>query len=110
MNYSKLYYNDFETVLYLRLTWNNCIKKALNLSYFTVGYNILEGIISIIAGAYAGSIALFGFGIDSFVESLSGLIMIWRFNKHGTLSEDEEKEVEKKALHLVGYTFFILAF
>ncbi|MGQ9842128.1 MAG: cation transporter [Spirochaetota bacterium] len=62
------------------------------------------------AGAYAGSIALFGFGLDSFVESLSGLIMIWRFNKHGTLSEDEEMEVEEKVLHLVGYTFFILAF
>lgn len=85
-------------------------KKALKLSYFTVGYNILEGIISIIAGAYAGSIALFGFGLDSFIESLSGLIMIWRFNKHGTLSEDEEMEVEEKALNLVGYTFFALAF
>lgn len=83
--------------------------KALKLSYFTVGYNILEGIISIIAGAYAGSIALVGFGLDSFVESLSGSIMIWRFRKHGIVSEEEEEEVEHKALKLVGYTFFILA-
>lgn len=84
-------------------------KRALNLSYFTVGYNILEGIISVIAGAYAGSIALVGFGLDSFVESLSGIIMIWRFTKHGIVSEQEEVKVEHKALKLVGYTFFILA-
>ena len=83
--------------------------KALKLSYFTVGYNILEGIVSIIAGAYAGSIALVGFGLDSFVESLSGSIMIWRFKKHGIVSEEEEEEVEHKALTMVGYTFFILA-
>ena len=42
-------------------------KKALSLSYFTVGYNILEGIVSIFAGLLAGSIALVGFGLDSFV-------------------------------------------
>ncbi len=88
---------------------DNLYKKALRLSYFTVGYNILEGAASIIAGAVAGSIALVGFGLDSFVESLSGMIMIWRFKKHGTVSEEEEEEVEKKALKLVGYTFFILA-
>ena len=84
-------------------------RKALLLSYFTVGYNVLEGVVSIIAGAFAGSIALIGFGLDSFMESLSGGVMIWRFRKHGKLSEEEEKGVEKKATKLVGYTFFILA-
>ncbi len=88
---------------------DNLYRKALHLSYFTVGYNILEGLVSVIAGAYAGSIALVGFGLDSFVESLSGLIMIWRFTKHGVISQEEEEEVEKKALRLVGYTFFVLA-
>lgn len=88
---------------------DNLYKKALRLSYFTVGYNILEGVASVIAGAVAGSIALVGFGLDSFVESLSGMIMIWRFKKHGIVSEEEEEEVEKRALKLVGYTFFILA-
>ena len=84
-------------------------RKALLLSYFTVGYNVLEGVVSIIAGAFAGSIALIGFGLDSFMESLSGGVLIWRFRKHGKLSEEEEKGVEKKATKLVGYTFFILA-
>ncbi len=83
-------------------------KKALSLSYFTVGYNVLEGIVSIIAGSLAGSIALVGFGLDSFVESLSGSVMIWRFRKHGKMTEEEEERVEAKAIRLIAYTFFIL--
>ena len=84
-------------------------KKALSLSYFTVGYNILEGVVSILAGLLAGgSIALIGFGLDSFVESLSGGVMIWRFRKHGKISEEEEEKVERRATRLVAYTFFVL--
>ena len=81
--------------------------KALRLSYFTVGYNIVECIVSIIAGFIAGSTALLGFGSDSLVESLSGTIMIWRFRKHGTISKEKEDEIEKKATFFVGITFFI---
>jgi len=81
-------------------------KKALLLSYFTVFYNIVEGVVSIIAGILANrSIALIGFGLDSFIESLSGGIMIWRFSKRGR--KDEEKS-EKMATRLVGITFFVL--
>ena len=85
---------------------SNLHKKALSLSYFTVGYNIIEGVVSIFAGFLAGSIALVGFGLDSFVESLSGGVMIWRFSKHGKISEEEK--VEKKAARFVAYTFFLL--
>ena len=67
--------------------------KALKLSYFTVGYNIVECIVSIIVGFFAGSTALLGFGSDSLVESLSGTIMIWRFRKQSILSKDEEDEI-----------------
>jgi len=83
-------------------------KRALLLSYFTVGYNILEGAVSILVGSMTGSIALFGFGLDSFVESFSGGIMIWRFRKHGELSQVEEERIEKRATRLVAYTFFVL--
>ena len=83
-------------------------RRALLLSYFTVGYNVLEGAVSIFAGLLAGSIALIGFGLDSFIESLSGGVMIWRF-RHGAIkSKTEEKKIEKKATRLVAYTFFIL--
>ncbi len=84
-------------------------RKALLLSYITVGYNILEGVVSIIAGVLAGSVALIGFGLDSFVESLSGGVMIWRFKKQGKISKEEQEHAERKATKLVAYTFFILA-
>lgn len=83
-------------------------KKALALEYFTVGYNILEAAASIIAGGMANSIALVGFGLDSVVESLSGLVLIWRLKKHGTISAGEEEEIEEKASRFVGITFFVL--
>ena len=84
-------------------------RKALLLSYITIGYNILEGIASVIAGSLAGSIALVGFGLDSFVESLSGGVMVWRFRKRDKISREEEEHIERKATKLVGYTFFVLA-
>lgn len=83
-------------------------KKAFYLSIFTVIYNFLEGVISIVAGTVSGSIALVGFGLDSFVESLSGGIMIWRFRGLGNLSHEEEERMEAKAARLVAYAFFIL--
>jgi cation diffusion facilitator family transporter len=83
-------------------------RRALLLSYFTVAYNVLEGVLSILAGGLASSIALIGFGMDSFVESISGGIMIWRF-RQTRLSEAEEKRVEARAVKLVGWSFFVLA-
>jgi len=83
-------------------------KKSLRLEYFTVGYNVLEGLASIAAGIIAGSIALVGFGLDSFIESLSGSVLIWRLRQH---SDDDEKErnLEEKAIRFVAYSFFVLA-
>jgi len=83
-------------------------RRALLLSYFTVVYNVLEGVLSILAGGLASSIALVGFGMDSFIESISGGIMIWRF-RQTRLSEAEEKKVEARAVKLVGWSFFVLA-
>jgi len=77
---------------------------ALKLSYFTVAYNVLEGLVSVAFAVLAGSPALLGFGIDSFVESLSGLVMIWRFSHHG---EDERRE--RTAIRLVGVSLVVLA-
>jgi divalent metal cation (Fe/Co/Zn/Cd) transporter len=84
-------------------------KQALRLSYFSLGYNILEGAASLLAGSLAGSIALVGFGLDSVVESLSGGVMIWRFARRHEMSPAEEASRERRAVRLVGLTFFILA-
>ncbi|HNZ86996.1 MAG TPA: cation transporter [Methanofastidiosum sp.] len=83
-------------------------KKGLLLEYFTVTYNLFEALFSIIFGSLSNSISLVGFGMDSIVESLSGIILIWRLKKHGFVEEGKEFDVEKKATKLVGITFFIL--
>ncbi|OKH21230.1 hypothetical protein NIES593_16580 [Hydrococcus rivularis NIES-593] len=86
----------------------NLHKKGLRLEYFTVAYNVFEAVLSIGFGSLSNSVALVGFGLDSIVESLSGLILIWRLRKHRNLSEEEEKAIEQRAMKLVAATFFIL--
>ncbi len=83
-------------------------RKGLHLEYFTVGYNIIEAAASIAFGSAANSIALVGFGLDSIVESLSGLVLIWRLKQHGKISEREEKRIEKTAIKFVSISFFAL--
>jgi cation diffusion facilitator family transporter len=85
-------------------------RKGLFLEYFTVGYNIIEAFVSIVFGSIANSIALIGFGLDSVVESLSGLVLIWRLRQHGKIPEAEEERIEKKATRIVALTFFLLGF
>lgn len=81
-------------------------KRALLLSIATVGYNLIEGVAAVAMGVITNSSALFSFGLDSFTESLSGSVMIWRFGKER--NEEDEERIEQKAQKLVAYTFFIL--
>lgn len=82
-------------------------RRALILSWVTVGYNLLEGTASVVLGALAGSPALIGFALDSFMESLSGAVMIWRFGQPDA-DADCESERERRALKLIGWTFLAL--
>lgn len=83
--------------------------KALGLAFFTVAYNLIEGVVAMVGAAMSGSNALLGFGLDSFVESLSGMVMVWRFWKFDpTADEDDFEEIERKAARLVAYSFFVL--
>ena len=86
----------------------NLHRRALRLSYFSIVYNVVECFLSILAGYLAGSIALVGFGLDSLMESLSSGVMIWRFARHKGMSAEEEECLERRAVKLVGYTFFVL--
>lgn len=83
-------------------------QKGLVAEYFTVGWNVIEGIVAIAAGIVAGSIALVGFGLDSYVEVASGVVLIWRLRKHG-FGDEEEDAAEKRAIFFVGVTFLLLA-
>ncbi len=83
-------------------------RKGLFLEYLTVGYNVAEAAVSIVLGVIAGSIALVGFGLDSIVESLSGLVIIWRLRQHGKISAEAEERLEQRATRFIAITFFIL--
>ena len=87
------------------------LARALHLEYLTVGWNVIEGVIAVTAALAAGSVALLGFGIDSFVETISGLVLIWRLRREatGTLDEEAIEAIERRAERLVGASFFLLA-
>jgi len=78
------------------------LRTALRLEYLTVGWNIVEGVVAIVAAVLAGSVALMGFGIDSFVESASGSVLIWRLIAERRSAHEEGIErIERRAQRLV---------
>ncbi len=80
------------------------LQRGRRLEYLTLAWNVLEGGVSITAGVLAGSVALIGFGVDSFIESLSGAVLLWRL-RDGEVGESREPI----ALRLVGMAFLVLA-
>lgn len=83
------------------------IKRGQRLEYFTIAYNSLEGLIGIAAGLVAGSIALIGFGLDSAIEVISGVALLWRLHYDADQKGREQKE--RITLRIVGACFFALA-
>jgi divalent metal cation (Fe/Co/Zn/Cd) transporter len=84
--------------------------RALRLEYLTVGWNVVEGLVGVWAALAAGSVALLGFGIDSFVETASGLILIWRLRAERVDHDhDDIERLERRAVRLVGLSLFLLA-
>jgi divalent metal cation (Fe/Co/Zn/Cd) transporter len=86
------------------------VRHALRLEYLTVGWNVVEGVIAVAAALIAGSVALLGFGIDSFVETASGLILVWRLRaERRGMDEEDVERLDARAHKLVGVSLFALA-
>jgi divalent metal cation (Fe/Co/Zn/Cd) transporter len=83
------------------------VGRGKRLSYFTIAWNGLEGLVAVIAGWAAGSIALVGFGIDSFIEVASGATLLWRMTVDADVQRRERNE--RLSLRIVGICFFALA-
>jgi divalent metal cation (Fe/Co/Zn/Cd) transporter len=83
------------------------IRRGRYLEYFTIGYNSLEGLIAVVAGLIAGSIALVGFGFDSLIEVTSGTVLLWRLQ--ADVNEARRERVEAMSLRIVGGCFVVLA-
>jgi divalent metal cation (Fe/Co/Zn/Cd) transporter len=85
-------------------------RRALRLEYFTISWNVIEGVVAIGAGIIAGSVALIGFGVDSSIEVISALGLLWRLRTAGPdATVAEESGAERRALYVVAATFFLLA-
>ncbi|MBI1938653.1 MAG: cation transporter [Ignavibacteriales bacterium] len=83
-------------------------KWALILAYVTIFYNLLEGVVSVFFGLEDETLSLFGFGVDSFVEVISG-IGIWHMLKTiNEKGEDDRDQFEKTALKITGSAFYFL--
>jgi divalent metal cation (Fe/Co/Zn/Cd) transporter len=84
-------------------------RTASFLALITIFYNIAEGVVSVWFGAEDETIALFGFGLDSFVEVISG-IGIWHMILRLGKGEYEDRDpFEKRALQITGGAFYLLA-
>jgi divalent metal cation (Fe/Co/Zn/Cd) transporter len=83
------------------------ISRGRRLEHFTVAWNALEGLVAVIAGAFAGSISLVGFGMDSFIEVTSGAALLWRMSVDAYVEQRERNE--RLALKIVGSCFLALA-
>lgn len=85
-------------------------RHALRLEYLTLGWNLLEGAIAVAAALAAGSVALLGFGADSFVESASAGVLIWRLRAETDASDRAAIDrLDRRAHRLVGLSLFLLA-
>src|ERR1700730_14343387 len=81
--------------------------RGKRLEYFTIVWNTLEGMVAVVAGAFAGSISLVGFGVDSFIEVASGVAVLWRMSVDSDVHRRENNE--RLALRIVGTCFAGLA-
>ena len=88
-----------------RRRYEEVARRVKLLSWLSLAWMSMEGIVAIAAGIVAGSIALIGFGLDSFVEGVASVIIIWRFTGSRVFSH----AAEQRAQRLVAIQFFILA-
>jgi len=82
-------------------------QRGKRLEYFTIAWNSLEGLVAVVAGAIAGSISLVGFGIDSFIEVISGATLLWRMSVDANQQTREWNE--RLSIRIVGVCFIALA-
>jgi cation diffusion facilitator family transporter len=86
------------------------IRRGLSLSIITVIWNIVEGIVAVASGIFAGSVALIGFGVDSFIETASAVIVGWRFSYEiNSRSRERAEKAERLAARLAGFLLLALA-
>lgn len=83
-------------------TRRSLLRRGLRLEYTTLGWNVVGSVVVLSAAIVARSVALAGFGLDSLIEILASLVVIWQLNNTGV-------ERERRALRLIGIAFLLLS-
>jgi divalent metal cation (Fe/Co/Zn/Cd) transporter len=78
-------------------------RRGLRLEYVTLGWNVVGSILVLAAAVAARSVALAGFGLDSLIEIVASLVVVWQ------LQEMQAVERERRALRVIGVAFLLLA-
>ncbi|HEV2117245.1 MAG TPA: cation transporter [Terriglobales bacterium] len=89
------------------ITRSLAVRRGRRLEYFTIAWNSAEAVAALLAGLFAGSIALVGFGLDSVIEVSSGAVLLWRLRAEH--DPHRREHAEHRALRLVGVCFLALA-
>lgn len=84
------------------------IRRGRLLAWATIAWNAVEGVVGIVSGVAAGSVALVGFGVDSYVEVFAGAVVLWRLSKED-VGQHVSARAERRAVRLIAVTFFALA-
>jgi divalent metal cation (Fe/Co/Zn/Cd) transporter len=86
------------------------LKRALLLTYLTIGWMTIEGAASLLLGWASKSLLLKAFGIDSIIELFSGFVLLWRLRVEasGAASAERAEDVERRAARYVGYSLYAL--
>jgi len=86
------------------------LRRGLRLEMLTIGWMLVEAIVGITAGWLVRSIALVAFGLDSVIELISGSVLFYRLRAEAAgVGEAATDDLERRALRVVGSTFFLLA-
>ena len=85
-------------------------QRALRLEWATTLWNVVEAFVALGSGLFSGSTALVAFGIDSLIEVMSSVGLLWRLLSAGpTATPEEHERAERRALFVVAISFFLLA-
>ncbi len=81
------------------------VRRARLLAWVGLGWHVVEAAVAVVAGIAAGSIALVGFGADSLIEAVAGLVVLWRFAATRASSDAAERPAQR----LIAASFYLLA-
>lgn len=83
------------------------VRRSRVLNRMTIGWNVAEGVIALVAGTIAGSVSLVGFGLDSGIEVSAAVILAWRLGKEGR--PGCMADFDRRATRLIAGSFAALA-